>query len=420
MKKSFLIILSIVLITGCKTGKVVTLSFSNPMNIPRENEVVNLSYDEFKSLAADFEEGMLPLFISGDDTLTAQFINKEGDNLPENILLEISLDASENKAVKVIWTEEKHYPDFSKKTNIHFARLNNPGIELEMEKRIQSIKTEETSKIFQMEGPAWENDKVGFRNYFDLRNGMDIFGKLTDDLVLMNAGLHENAPEKAPYNFNISYHEPSDWGMDILKVGNSLGAGAIALEINDSLYRIGDNGHGTYNLICSGPLKSELRFDFPDWNAGDVQESITQNVSITAGEYCYEATLLLNSNDQTGSFVTGIVNKHSDQLIRFDAGENHTVFMTFDKQAEDGSMLAMAICIKKEDLASFGETRETGEGITETYYVGLNTTTGIPVSYRFYAFWERSDPSFTDVEKIKERIKLDMIRKENPMWIKRN
>lgn len=50
-----------------------------------------------------------------------------------------------------------------------------------------------------MEGPAGKNDKVGFRNYYDLRNGMDIFGKITDKMVLDTIGL------------TGSYHDLSNW-----------------------------------------------------------------------------------------------------------------------------------------------------------------------------------------------------------------
>ncbi|HKZ65847.1 MAG TPA: DUF4861 family protein, partial [Chitinophagaceae bacterium] len=41
---------------------------------------------------------------------------------------------------------------------------------------------------FLTEGPAWENDKVGFRLYFDVRNGKDIWGKTTSRMVLDEAG----------------------------------------------------------------------------------------------------------------------------------------------------------------------------------------------------------------------------------------
>ena len=112
-----------------------------------------------------------------------------------------------------------------------------------------------TEAAFQMEGVAWENDRVGFRNYMDERNGMDIFGKTTADMVLEEVGI-AGAP---------SYHEPGAWGMDVLKVGTSLGAGAIAYMFEDSLYRVGDSGAGSYHVVFQGPLRSRFRLDYEKW-----------------------------------------------------------------------------------------------------------------------------------------------------------
>ncbi|MEJ2307675.1 MAG: DUF4861 family protein, partial [candidate division WOR-3 bacterium] len=73
------------------------------------------------------------------------------------------------------------------------------------------------SEFIRFEGPGWESDKVGYRLYLDWRNGTDIFGKKVDDMVLQDVG--QDGFE--------SYHEMSPWGMDILKVGDALGIGAV-------------------------------------------------------------------------------------------------------------------------------------------------------------------------------------------------
>src|SRR5690606_24347117 len=73
----------------------------------------------------------------------------------------------------------------------------------------------EHSEFIRYEGPGRESDKVAYRFYLDWRNGFDIFGKKIPDMVLQNVG-------QDGYQ---SYHEPADWGMDLLKVGKSLGAG---------------------------------------------------------------------------------------------------------------------------------------------------------------------------------------------------
>ena len=57
------------------------------------------------------------------------------------------------------------------------------------------------------EGPGWENNQIGYRLYLDWRNAIDIFGKKVDSLVLPYVGQD---------GFD-SYHDPADWGQDILK-----------------------------------------------------------------------------------------------------------------------------------------------------------------------------------------------------------
>lgn len=412
-----LLLITIVVMSSCQNNTVLT--FNNPLDIQRENEIITFTFDELENLIGPFREGKRPLFVSGADTLVTQFIDYQGNDLPEEILIEMSIPSNESREVTVEWLDGENYPNFPSETNIHFARHQNPGEDLDSAVRLQTVKTEETSSVFQMEGPAWENDKVGFRNYFDLRNGMDIFGKRTSEMVLSSVGLKEEAASSERFDFTKSYHELSDWGMDILKVGNSLGAGAVALEIGDSLYRLGDNGYGAYEKLYEGPLKSEFRFSFPDWEAGGKIRNIIQYISITAGKYCYKSSLFLKENADNASFVTGIVNKQAEELISFDAGNEHIAFLTHSRQAEDGNFLGMAILVKKEDLVSSGKTRDKGEGITETYFVKLNTEKGKEAIYRFYGFWETSNPDFKDIENLKSIIDRDALKIENPIKVDR-
>ena len=63
------------------------------------------------------------------------------------------------------------------------------------------------------EGPGWESNKIAYRLYLDWRNAIDIFGKVTETMVLSQVGQD---------GFD-SYHEPQPWGSDILKVGKAKG-----------------------------------------------------------------------------------------------------------------------------------------------------------------------------------------------------
>lgn len=80
--------------------------------------------------------------------------------------------------------------------------------------------------------------------------------------------------------------------MDILKVANSLGAGAIGVETQGKLYRIGDNGHSSFERIIEGPLKSEFAFYFNNWVAGNDSINLVQYISISSGLYRFETRYL--------------------------------------------------------------------------------------------------------------------------------
>lgn len=82
-------------------------------------------------------------------------------------------------------------------------------------------------KLVTYEGPGWESNKTAFRIYLDGRNALDIFGKKTPDMVLSTVGRGED------------YHTMADWGMDILKVGNSLGAGGFGVYEDGKVRQIG-------------------------------------------------------------------------------------------------------------------------------------------------------------------------------------
>ncbi|NJK87260.1 MAG: DUF4861 domain-containing protein [Bacteroidales bacterium] len=151
-----------------------------------------------------------------------------------------------------------------------------------------------------MEGPVWENDKIAFRNYFDARNGMDIFGKRVSDMCMDSVGLHG------------SYHELDNWGMDILKVGNSLGAGSIGLLKNDSLYRLGLTENAIYELVSEGPIRSVFRLIFSGWETDQTVYSVVHEISIWGGANFYKSDVTISGLKGGENLITGIVNMQTD------------------------------------------------------------------------------------------------------------
>lgn len=421
MKNSSLFLgtlLAMAVLSACNREESYTLKFENTLAEDRPGEIVEMEYKTLANLTTDFPEGKLPLFLAGTDTLVSQFMDFNKDGIPEEILVQTHLLSSEIQILTLKFVDQESYPEFPPRTNIRFASHENYREDIENAPRVQSTLTEITSGVYQMEGPGWENDKVGFRNYFDLRNGMDIFGKRTADMVLDGVGVKEKTEKKGETYTEENYHSLNKWGMDVLKVGNSLGAGAIAILWKDSLYRVGDNGNGEYDFLYEGPLRSEFRFRFPDWKAGDEVFDLTHYVSISAGEYAYRSSVYLTAKEEDVKLVSGIVNKHSDELYTEQAG-NSMILLTHDIQSENGAMLGMGLAVPLEFYVSADSTANNGDGITETYYAAMDLERDEETKFWFYAFWETTDPAFGDREKVLEVIRKDIRRRENPVIISR-
>jgi len=152
-------------------------------------------------------------------------------NLPKSILAGATLcllaSCGSKKEVAQPSKNQKNYAEISVKEG---GKWNGRKYEGGTFKNVQSLRVPEShtdhSFYIRYEGPGWESNKVGYRLYLDWRNAIDIYGKLTDTLVL---------PQVGQDGFD-SYHKMSNWGADILKVAKGLGVGSIGRVIDNEMY----------------------------------------------------------------------------------------------------------------------------------------------------------------------------------------
>ena len=132
--------------------------------------------------------------------------------------------------------------------------------------------------IAQGESVNWENDKIGFRNYFDCRNVKDLFGKRMPRMIADII----HTPELG------DYHTLADWGMDVLHCGSSLGSGGIALLKNDSLFRLGSTEVYEYHKVVEGPVRSVFMLRYEGWDVDGEMLAAVERISIYPGKYWFE------------------------------------------------------------------------------------------------------------------------------------
>ncbi len=296
-------------------------------------------------------------------------------------------DVKAHGKLKVYFETSDSIPYFEKKTNIRFGKMTKPFEEITDTLRMKTNETRFTEPVFQMEGPAWENDWIAFRNYYDARNGIDIFGKTSSDLVLDSVGLNGR-----------DYHTLASWGMDILKVGNSLGAGAIAIAIGDSLYRIGPCNEGHYRLITEGPVRLILELNYRNVPAGDRFYDVVHRISMSAGDRFYRSQVWVDKLQGDEELVTGIVNLHDVPADSFSQGPVKMIY-SLGNQGFSGELLGMALLVPAVDFKSIREAPVTGSHIVSTHLAYLKIKPEEPAEFAFLASWQNrekeiSDPAF--------------------------
>lgn len=217
------------------------------------------------------------------------------------------------------------------------------------------------------EGPVWESDLIGWRYYLDDRNRIDIFGKKTSELVL-----HERHPD---------YHSISDWGADILKVGESLGIGSPAIETENGPRVIDNAVSKRVDVVVNGPLRSIIRTTYNGWMAGDASLDVVSELENRAGQRWTEQRINLAGDTAGVVMLTGIV-KHPEAPGLVSGDEDEIFFAyTYGAQTDQGHGLGMAVLVPSDYAPGLGNPDSL------THLIRMTPSQG-SVEYRFLASWE--------------------------------
>ena len=239
-------------------------------------------------------------------------------------------------------------------------------------KPVKQLKVDEkhTDHSFdiQMEGPAWESDKIGYRLYLDWRNAIDIFGKKTDKMVLNRVGLD---------GFD-SYHEMQDWGVDVLNVGSSLGMASLGFWNGEKAVRV----EKTDSIFCSvenGKNNSTVNVDYYGWAINNTKTNVFTTLEIEGGSYLTKYSIQLSN--ELPNLATGIVVLPNAEKVHFDnLKTGWGCLATFGRQTLQNDLMGMCIFYKKDQLI-----QETTDGRS---YVLVLKPENKKLTYYFGAAWQ--------------------------------
>lgn len=220
------------------------------------------------------------------------------------------------------------------------------------------------------EGPGWESDRVGYRLYLDQRNAIDVFGKKIPDMVLMGVGQD---------NFD-SYHNMQSWGMDIMKVGKSLGLGSPAIWTDTAAVRVENTDSVKCWIRENGDVLSSIGINHYGWKTPSDTINLQSHVSITAGSRWTQ--MILIADKDLDNLCTGIVKDKEGKLFKSTGGKSSWGYLaTFGKQSLNNDNLGLALLFSPDEFVAFRED-------TNSHVVQLKTDLK-PVTYHFGAAWEQ-------------------------------
>jgi unsaturated rhamnogalacturonyl hydrolase len=365
---------------------VATVEINNPSDFPRTQSPLYFSYYDLGITPGDLSGKRLALS-SADAQIPSQLIDHDGDGSKDGIFALLDMAAAQTRTVRIVL--EDVVADAVAPAPLATAEISvkqggawrprekNPALKEYVGGEFVSVQTftppaEHTdhSNLIRYEGPGIESDKVAYRIYLDERNGFDIFGKKTSEPVLRNVGLDGYE----------SYHHPAPWGMDILKVGASLGTGAFGFWNGTGVDLVSRVAGWQASITEAAGLYSSFRITYKGWQAGGLSTTVNADFSMRGGSRLVHTRL--HFDQPLPNLVIGVVKHPDTELIASSTDVTEMAYgylATWGKQSLDGDRLGMAVLFRRGAL----ERQET----TSTDYAAIVTPDGQDFDYHFLAAW---------------------------------
>lgn len=345
--------------------------------------------------------------------LPSQLVDRDGNGQPDHLLLvlprlegqqTLTLTPSEQAPSSSAQASRAH-AEISIKTGGHWQGARYIGGSFQPVKQLTTpAQYTDHSEFIRYEGPGIESDKVAYRIYLDWRNGFDIYGNITGKPILHQVGLDGYE----------SYHNMQSWGLDLLKVGQSLGTGGFGFWDGKQVQSVGDVASHSATILHDGPLYSAFSIDYHGWrlpakqvrdskapngvralpapsqNTPKVQLDVNAQFSMLAGSRLVHTQVKLKpqgkahqrSPELLPAMAIGLVKHANAELLTGtleSSGHQYTYLATWGKQSLNNDDLGMAVLVKRGAVHQF-----TADS---TSHVAVIKPSGNQFEYYFLAAW---------------------------------
>ncbi len=400
------------------TDFIASIALSNPLELDREDEPVEISLYDLGVAWPEFELSQFAVKV-GDKVIPSQLIDSDGDGKKDSLMMLLGFSPGEQKRLDIYHAKRLGRNDFPKRTQAEIAvkvdgnwgghKSGNAKFKAYEGGRFVNVNSVTTpdfytdhSEWIRYEGPGLESDKVGYRIYLDWRNGFDIFGKRIEQPVLQNVGLDGYE----------SYHHLQDWGMDILKVGDSLGAGGFGFWQGNNLVQVADVKQRTATVLDNGDVHSSIKIHYQQWQVNGKKIDVTAQLAIAAGSRLVQNTIQLN--ESLPNLSVGFVDHEGAEFIvgpQNTNGNSYSYIASFGKQSLAGDHLGVAVFFRSADSQSLQT-----DGKSRFAVLGAKSR---KVHYYFGAYWQGElNSGVGNIEDFKSELDRQAEKLSHPLRMK--
>jgi unsaturated rhamnogalacturonyl hydrolase len=364
---------------------VATAELRNPSTFARAQSLVYFSHYDL-GLEHGAPAGTHLELRTADAAIPLQLIDQDGDGAKDGVAALVDFGATETRSFRIVAASGAAPLEVPPLTHAEISvkqggewrpRAKNPALKeyvggsfVNLQAFTPPPEHTDHSNLIRYEGPGIESDKVGYRIYLDERNGFDIFGKKTRELVLQNVGLDGYE----------SYHHPAPWGMDILKVGASLGTGAFGFWNGKGVELVSRVDGWDTSIVEPGGLYSSFRITYKGWKVGSLVANVDANFSMRGGSRLVHTRLHIDP--PLPNLAIGVVRHPDTELVVSSSDVTDMAYgyvASWGKQSLDGGLLGMAVLFRRGAL----ESQQT----TSSDYAAVVAPGGGEFDYHWLAAW---------------------------------
>ncbi|MBR4239687.1 MAG: DUF4861 domain-containing protein [Prevotella sp.] len=341
--KLFLLTATLMMGTSALAQQTVNVKVTNNASFSRQSVPVVIALDKYGPVAS--------ALVKGDGTeIPCQLDDLDSDGQFDELCFITDLERKQTRDFTISLSQEGKPREYKPQVYVEMMLANKKIKETNKQDiYISSLTVDRDVNPYNQlhhHGPAFENDMVAYRVYFDHRQTIDIYGKYRRGLEIMQTQFYPDETQKA-----LGY------GDDVLWVGETLGLGTLRGFDGSRPTMVKDVEQRGQRIVSRGPLRTIVEMVDKQWKpSADAQPvDMTTRYTLYAGRRDLQVDVKFSRPVADLRFSTGIINvknstEYSDKKgIRGCWGTDWPVSEK-DSAGHKRETVGLGICIPRASL----------------------------------------------------------------------